>query len=378
MKPLIISIIVCVIIAIIIVFFITQKTPVTPKTPDFYKIIKLFGLEIEGNPSEHFSTDIVFKTEDDIRNNFMVFLGYLYPKMNIDNINTLLTQYGSDKNMKDILNEKKKYINLTEQGTNSFMSLYRNSLIEYYMSYMIDETDNATIITNILLICILDIAVLNSLNNAFDYVKSQLPNDYKQLEYIKYVLLNDDINNNILTMYTRTNYNKDIKLEEADEIHASRDLSCYTTKLCKQTGNIQEFINRLKPYSSLNMTIYKKLFNLSMARFLLKLNESNTTQINTDIISLLIILPPKNSQRLDIVSYETILNNIRIDRTELLDKWNNTNRTDIQIELDAYDATIIAYINKIESSKDGLTIFIKNMKEKYDILADKINKVNNV
>ena len=246
------------------------------------------------------------------------------------------------------------------------------------MSYMIDETDNATIITNILLICILDIAVLNSLNNAFDYVKSQLPNDYKQLEYIKYVLLNDDINNNILTMYTRTNYNKDIKLEEADEIHASRDLSCYTTKLCKQTGNIQEFINRLKPYSSLNMTIYKKLFNLSMARFLLKLNESNTTQINTDIISLLIILPPKNAQRLDIVSYETILNNIRIDRTELLDKWNNTNRTDIQIELDAYDATIIAYINKIESSKDGLTIFIKNMKEKYDILADKINKVNNV
>ena len=126
------------------------------------------------------------------------------------------------------------------------------------------------------------------------------------------------------------------------------------------------------------MTIYKKLFNLSMARFLLKLNESNTTQINTDIISLLIILPPKNSQRLDIVSYETILNNIRIDRTELLDKWNNTNRTDIQIELDAYDANIIAYINKIESSKDGLTIFIKNMKEKYDILADKINKVNNV
>ena len=66
MEPLTISIIICIIIAIILaVFFITRRNPDKPAEPSLLeKTLKAFNIGIVSKSGEHFSTDIVFNTEE--------------------------------------------------------------------------------------------------------------------------------------------------------------------------------------------------------------------------------------------------------------------------------------------------------------------------
>jgi hypothetical protein len=278
MEPLTIAIIICVILAIILaIYFITKRTPTEQSLLD--KTLKAFNIGIESKNTEKFSTDIIFNTEADIKNNFMEFLRYLFPKMNIDTINTLLTQYESNKTMQEILTEKKDKIDLR---------IFPNEPMKYYKSYIFDETDDTKIIDNLYIYYLVLIAFHNIilyLNSKL--IQDELPDAYKNIEYLKIVLTDDYKTSNILNSYIRSNFNKDVPLSDAIVPNsAGIPPICFTNILCKMSINLQDFINREKTNANKNMAILKQLFNLSIVKNLLTLNESNIDKINEDLATL--------------------------------------------------------------------------------------------
>ena len=148
MEPLTIGIIVCVIIAIILaVFFLTRSN--TQNKPSLLdSAARAFGLT-ENLVNEKFDTnnDIEFNSLVDIQNNWMVFFGYFFPKMEIDKINQILKDYGCTKTMQEILSEKKNDLDLEK--------LMKLPLQNYYMCYIFDETNDDKIIENLKLYIII-------------------------------------------------------------------------------------------------------------------------------------------------------------------------------------------------------------------------------
>ena len=287
MKPLTIGIIVCVIIAICAaVYFLTK-----PKTNDKTKeqtlldnVPMAFGLG-ENFSNETFDTTIVFNNFYDIKNNMMALLNYLYPKMNINEINTLLNHYSSGKNMDTILLENKGKI-----SPNSTIFLY----IQYYIPFLfiskdekgnIDKNiDNETIKTNIRLF----ISVSNLIQNIYFISTYTFPYTYDEntITKMKIILSPDYKTNDIISLYMKTNINENIALDNASKNDGFFSNECLYNKekLCKHSINInEEVIDKYKEKSRNNFENFEKIFNLIVTRFLLELSDSDVSEINSNI-----------------------------------------------------------------------------------------------
>ena len=380
MKPLTIGIIVCVIIAIIlVVYFITKKTPAEPSLLE--KVLKAFGIRIEPTTSEHFSTDVEFKTNDDIINKFMLFLGYLFPKMNIDNINLLLTQYNSDKTMQEILTEKKDKINLNEFND---IVMGNGNIINYYNGYMYDETNDKTIIENLYTLTTIVYVVMFKYMINLDSIKQMLPSEYQNISYVQASISDDYKTSNMVDVYLRTNYNEDIKIKDAIPFPIDLKIQnqCYTNKLCKQSANILEYINSQKEYNLANMNILKKLFDLSMVKYLLTLNGSNLDKITFDFTLLSNDLPIREGEFSG--GGEQSLNDqlksntqMSLDRMkEMYNTFDDADKNSIQTEYDNFMTAGNALITAINNGATDVSALNNAFEDSKTALTDKINSAS--
>ncbi len=247
------------------------------------KVNEQFSLEKFGETSN--VVPIVFNTKDDIVNNMMEFFGYLYPKMNIDDINNLLKQYNNDKIMKDILNENKNKIYI-EDIPNSIM----------YEDCVYDEKDDSIIADNIRVYRLILNLILNikMKDNIKDFINSlltktnrTLPSNKSDITYINFAVPNDFKTNNIMSMYTKTNYTEDLEIKGNEPYwdSSSNGIECLTSQLCKVSVDIDiknNYIEPFKTWAIINMDKIKMQFNLSMVYYLLQLNGSDTTKIYDD------------------------------------------------------------------------------------------------
>lgn len=289
MEPLTIGIIVCIIIAIILaVFFLTRKNPDKPAEPSVLEnTLKMFNIGYEKPSAEHFSTDIVFETEADIQNNFMVFIKSFYPKINIDEINRLLGVYSVNKKMEEIVTENKNKIAIIDLMSDS-------NLVNSYFSYIYDNKNDEQITVDLYILILIWVQISNIARDICD-IKAQLPTEYKNLKYIKYttpeIKEEDYPKITKVDIYVRTNYNEAIESKDAVDYEKTDFKSCMTTQLCMNSIDMVDFIKRGKEEIIANMDTGKKIFNLVIVKYLLTLNGSNLDKITFDINS----LNPKSS-----------------------------------------------------------------------------------
>ena len=281
MEPLTIGIIVCVIIAIILViYFITKKTPndSSNKLSSLDEAVQKLDIRVESNSSENFSTNTIFKTSDDIKNNFMEFLEFIFPKMEIDKINEILIQYGSNKTMTEIISENKENIEIEKFGDLSLR----------YKGCLFDEDDDEKIVENIKVgflgqLALFNIMMTNNIQLLNDQLNSKSSNDKFNITYLDVVIGPDFRTNNIMNIYFKTNYNENIPLNPNAPTFGEREnqVECLTTQLCKASTNIED--DFIKPYKQLakdNMTELKHIFNLTVARYLLSLSPDFNNSYN--------------------------------------------------------------------------------------------------
>jgi hypothetical protein len=265
--------------------------PTFPTTSLLDETLKAFNIKVDEPSSvENFEVTssnvdtIVFNTKDDIINNMMDFFGYLYPKMNSNDINNLLQQYNNNKTMQEILNENKNKIYI-EDIPYSVM----------YEDYVYDETDNSKIADNIraFKLIIILISSINLKYNINDFINSvlidsnrTLPSNKSNITYINIVVPNDFKTNNIMRTYFKTNYTEDLQItNEEPSWNGSNGIECLTSQLCTIGADIDiqnNYINPLGKWAVNNMDKIKMQFNLSMVHYLLQLNGSDTTKIYND------------------------------------------------------------------------------------------------
>jgi hypothetical protein len=240
------------------------------------RIDNIFSDENLGTTSVTNPAEIVFITEDDIKNNIMVFLEYLYPKMNVDEINALLKTYNSNKTMQQILNDNNNKIDI--QSINNIFQ---------YEGRLYDETDDKIIANNIRAyrLIINSSKNINLIKEILSKHNSTLPTN-SHIKYVNLVVSNDFKTNNIISLYYKTNYNENLKIIGNEEINfgGSNSIQCLTSKLCQLDFQIyiKNEIKLLKEWAIKNKDKIKNLFNLSMVGYLLELND-NITNILDDI-----------------------------------------------------------------------------------------------
>ena len=227
---------------------------------------------------------IIFNTEDDIKNNIMVFLGYLYHKMNVDKINELLKTYNNNKTMQQILNDNKNKI---------YIGDIINKVI--YEGCLYDEIDDNIIANNVkahrLILNI--VGNINFKNNFKQSINENLakhnltlPPNYSDIKYLNLVVSDDFKTSNNINTYYKTNYNEHIKItgDEPQWSGGTNTLECYTSIVCR-TGaeiNIKVNIQFLKEWAIKNKDKHNTILNLSIVRYLLELN-GDTTNIYNDL-----------------------------------------------------------------------------------------------
>lgn len=287
-------IIICLIIAIIVAVYILLKkndssNPEKSKTQILLdNVAKAFNLTGgEKFLNENFvDVNVVFKNLDDIKNNMMTFLEYACPEMNIDEINSLLKEYGVNKTMQQIFDEHKN------DNTTTYFNNFK--LFEYvlfpYTNVLFKETDDNKMLENFRLYMIVFLAIQTIYTkNLYNFPFNR---NYGGTEYtinnIELQLSPDYKTNNIVSLYLRTNNNKDISLDNAidalGEIEPGKISDrCLSNILCKNSVDIaKDFITPRKNKAVVNMINVIKYFNLSIVLGLLKLNGSDTTNLEAD------------------------------------------------------------------------------------------------
>jgi hypothetical protein len=193
--------------------------------------------------------------------------------MKVDDINKLLIDYGANKKMEQILNENKDNFNIPEGNV--------------YLHLIFKDTKTKHIdLLRLYLISFINLSYLSK-EGQTNNTNNNITNYYIELEP-------DYLTNNIITLYGRNNINENISKNNAiiGRVSEFKGISdeC-KVNLCKETMELDKVLTVFNKEKSLEyINDIEKLFNLSLVKELLKANNTNTDNIDTDINNLSNIL----------------------------------------------------------------------------------------
>jgi hypothetical protein len=274
------EIILILLLLIIIIFIIyalikPKKKPLTKIQKLLENVYKVFNMSIQDNFTQ--DTDIIFKKPNDIVANMITFCDYTFPKMNINDINSILKENGLNKTAQEIFNEHKDDTFDTFKLSFNFIDL-----MLYYAYIMLNDIDKTVVKDNIRLYIITYFSFFNIQNNKI----LELPTDILDSDKTNYtiktinIIINKDYKtSDEIVFYSVTNMNENIPFSSAKEV-PSKDQNilindCLTKDLCKNTKLINYDITTASDEIKKQII---KLFNLRFAMNLFNLNNTSIPQ----------------------------------------------------------------------------------------------------
>jgi hypothetical protein len=248
-----------------------EKTPIQKL---FDEALDVFGIKLRENlKQERFTVPRVFYTLDDIPKNMPTFIKYAFPKLDMNEVNTLLQQYGVNKTANQIFENNKDLTYDQFKNGDKFGDIQE---IFYFYSYIIfEDTDINNVMDSLRLLIIIGLTL-----EGFKYKKSKnLPNNITDINYElqKDFSLQGDIKMYLVTnLNTNMNDNDTKLILESNDKETSNVQECLTTKLCNTKIKLEDDFEKQKKLAIANMTDFKRFFILGFVNGLFQLNGTST------------------------------------------------------------------------------------------------------
>jgi hypothetical protein len=242
-------------------------------------VVNVFGLT-DYNTEENVLTTSILKTGSDIINNMIFFCDYAFPKLNIDNINTLLKDNNINLTAQQIF-EKHKNDNFTKFADKfSFVSLFKI----YYLLIFNEDTETE-FVNNLRLYFIIYLVYENMyINSNLEYPTDIDLNDKKYiLNYINLQISKDYKTNDVISLYMKTNNNKNIPIEDAKLFKMKNYKECLTSILCKRETIIYKSLFDIRLVVKQNIDIINRFFDLGFTIALSVLEDIEVPNILAEI-----------------------------------------------------------------------------------------------
>lgn len=247
----------------------------------------IFGIKTKDSfKQERFTDPPTFKTLDDIPKYMPTFFKYAFPRIDMEEVNALLKQYGVNKTAEQIFKDKEGLSFEVFTSDNKFGDI--TEMLDLYSYIIFEDNDINNVMNSFRLIMVIVIAILSfKAKKEFNLPIDKFPvngEDYNITDYYFELPSDFEFNTKYIKMYMMTNLNKNLNdnntklVFESTEKEIKNIPECLTTKLCNIKISIEDAFKEQKELAIKHMKNIKRFFKLGLVSSLLQLNGTDVPQ----------------------------------------------------------------------------------------------------